>query len=216
MCNLSPLCVDLDGTLVCADTLHHCLLALAKANPMRALMALLSIPQGKARFKQMVANNAPFDAAALPYRRELLAWLRSERALGRRLILATGADSKIAHAVSSHLGLFEAVIASDGRINMTGDRKAREIRRYLDNAPFLYAGNSRSDMNIWILSEAAIVIDPDQGQLRALQQAGVPVMRIFASAGGSDAKFRPRVVFPVALGLCAALLLFLLMQGVNP
>jgi hypothetical protein len=29
------------------------------------------------------------------------------------------------------------VIASDGKINMTGVLKASEIRRYLDNAPFL-------------------------------------------------------------------------------
>jgi len=198
---LSPICVDLDGTLVCADTLHQSLLALAKANPMRALAALFSIPKGKARFKQVVANGAPFDAAALPYRQDLLAWLRSERASGRRLILATGADSRIANAVSSHLGIFEAVIASDGRINMTGDRKASEIRRYLDNAPFLYAGDSPSDMKIWSLSEAAVVIDPYPTRLTALQRAGVPVLRIFG--GGSNAKFRPQIVFPIAFGLGA-------------
>jgi len=209
---LSPLCVDLDGTLVCADTLYRSLLALVKVNPMRALMALFSIPQGKARFKQVVANGVPFDAAALPYRQDLLAWLRSERASGRRLILATGADSKIANAVSSHLGLFEAVIASDGRINMTGERKAREIRRYLNNAPFLYAGDSRSDMKIWALSEAAIVMDPYPGRVTALQQAGIPVMRMFAG-GGSNAKFRPWIVFPVAFGLCAAVILFFLLRG---
>jgi phosphoserine phosphatase len=208
---LSPLCVDLDGTLVCADTLHQSLLAWVKVNPMRALMALFSIRKGKARFKQVVANGAPFDAAALPYRQDLLAWLRSERASGRRLILATGADSKIANAVSRHLGLFEAVIASDGRINMTGERKAREIRRYLDNAPFLYAGDSRSDMKIWALSEAAIVMDPYPRRLTALQQAGIPVMRTFAV--GSHAIFRPRIIFPVAFGLGAALLLFLLLRG---
>jgi phosphoserine phosphatase len=178
---------------------------------MRALMALVSIPKGKARFKLVVANGAPFDAAALSYRQDLLAWLRSERASGRRLILATGADSKIANAVSRHLGLFEAVIASDGRINMTGERKASEIRRYLDNAPFLYAGDSRSDMKIWALSEAAIVINPHPDRVAALQQAGIPVMRMFAS-GGSNAKFRPRIVFAIAFGLCAALILFFLMR----
>ena len=100
-------------------------------------MSLLSIPKGKARFKQAVACDAPFDASALPYCLDLLAWWRSERASGRRLILATGADWRIADAVSSLLGLFEAVIASDGRINMTGEGKASEIRRYLDDAPFL-------------------------------------------------------------------------------
>ena len=37
-------------------------------------------------------------------------------------------------------------------------------------------------------------------------------IRIFAS-GGPDANFSPRIVFPVAVGLCAALILFFLMRG---
>jgi hypothetical protein len=95
---------------------------------------------------------------------------------------------------------------------MTGDRKASEIRRYLDNAPFLYAGDSPSDMKIWALSEAAIVIGTYPGRVTALQQAGIPVMRIFAG-GGCTAKFWPRIIFTVAFGLCAALILFLLLRG---
>jgi len=86
-----------------------------------------------------------------------------------------------------------------------------EIRRYLGNAPFLYAGDSRSDMKIWALSDGAIVINPDKGRLLALQQAGIPVMRIF-SGGGSDAKFRTRIVFSIALGLLVTLILFLLIR----
>ena len=182
MTALCPVCVDLDGTLVHADTLRQSFFELAKAKPMRAIAALFSIPRGKARFKQAVARVAPFDAAKLPYREDLLGWLRSERASGRRLILTTGADFKIACAVSAHLGVFEAVIASDGVVNLTGERKAAEIRRYLGNGPFVYAGDSAADMAVWRFAEGAVVVDASPARLLALRRAKIPVLRIFPTA----------------------------------
>jgi len=70
-------------------------------------------------------------------------------------------------------------------------------------------------MKIWALSEAAIVIDPDQDRLIALQRAAVPVLRIFSS-GRSAVEFRPDVLLPIALGLCAELLLFFLIRKPTP
>ena len=200
MHDLSPLCVDLDGTLVQTDTLRQSLFALLRANPMRALVTLTAIPKGKARFKQTVARFAPFDAAALPYRRDFLEWLEAERAAGRRLILATGADSKIALAVANHLSIFDGVIASDGRLNVTGENKARAIRSYLDAAPFLYAGDSAADLETWSASAGAIVMNPTRARLHALVQASVPVLRTF-----SDAETPRRLPAPVAGAVTLAL-----------
>ena len=184
MSDMWPLCVDLDGTLVETDTLHEMLLALVRVHPIRALIALVSIPRVKAHFKQMVARYSPFDPAALPYRQDLLEWLRSERVAGRKLILAAGADSKVALAVSSHLAIFDAVIASDGRMNLTGENKARAIRAYLGSGPFLYAGDSRADVKTWSASAGAIVVNPTRSRLQALARAAVPVVRTFSDGPG--------------------------------
>jgi phosphoserine phosphatase len=180
MHDLPPLCVDLDGTLVETDTLYRSLLALLRLNPMRAIIALAAIPKGKARFKQTVAQFAPFDAAVLPYRQDFLEWLQAERASGRRLILATGADSKIAEAVANHLSIFDGVIASDGQLNVTGENKAQAIRSYLNGKPFLYAGDSAADFKIWSVSSGAIVMNPTRGKLNTLVRASVPVLRTFS------------------------------------
>jgi hypothetical protein len=55
-------------------------------------------------------------------------------------------------------------------------------------------------------------MDPYPGRVTALQQAGIPVTRIFAG-GGSNAKFRPGIVPPIAFGLSAVLILFFLLRG---
>src|SRR5437870_2751660 len=138
-----PLVVDLDGSLVSTDTLLECILALA-GRPLGLLRAVFALRYGRARLKQVLAAAANLDAALLPYNRELLVYLREERARGRLLVLATGADRKTAEAVAQHLDLFDRVLASDGRTNLTRHAKLAAIRNCLGDAPFTYIGNSRA------------------------------------------------------------------------
>jgi len=57
------------------------------------------------------------DIATLPYRAELLEWIRAEHASGRRIVLCSASDAKFAEKVADHLGLFHEVMASErGRI----------------------------------------------------------------------------------------------------
>ena len=52
--------------------------------------------------KQQIAAVADLEPALLPYNEELLSLLRVEAVSGRSLILATGADRKIASAVADY------------------------------------------------------------------------------------------------------------------
>lgn len=110
----TPLCVDLDGTLVHTDMLHETTLGLVKSFPVALLQLPLWLMQGKAKLKQEVAARAVFDASALPYNYDFLKWLRQQHAQGRCLVLCTASDRRIADAIASHLGVFDEVIATDG------------------------------------------------------------------------------------------------------
>src|SRR5579863_3018285 len=104
------LCVDLDGTLVQTDTLLESLVVLLRANPKSFFHLFLCIFMGKARFKQELARVVTLQPEALPYTVALLDYIQSEANRGRRVILATGADSSVANVVAEHLGLFSHVI----------------------------------------------------------------------------------------------------------
>jgi 4-hydroxybenzoate polyprenyltransferase/phosphoserine phosphatase len=153
----SPLYIDLDGTLLRGDSLHEaCLNLVVRPNAWPAAMRALFA--GKAAFKQIVIERSELLAEALPYRPEFLTWLRAQRNAGRRLILATGADRAIADSVANHLGIFDEVLASDGRTNLTGAHKLKAIQAHAAGAPFAYAGDGSVDLPIWAAAHSAVLV----------------------------------------------------------
>jgi 4-hydroxybenzoate polyprenyltransferase/phosphoserine phosphatase len=181
-----PLCVDLDGTLIRTDVLIESYLALVKASPLRAIGALLGLRRGRAQFKQGIADLIELDPAALPYDDEIVAFLRAERARGRRLVLATATNEKYARQIASHVGLFDEVLASDAQTNLSAQRKLERLRGRFGSGNFDYAGNSRADLRIWPEARSALLVRPERGvEPRAGRDARVT--RVFPPNGGGAA-----------------------------
>jgi 4-hydroxybenzoate polyprenyltransferase/phosphoserine phosphatase len=154
---LVPLCVDLDGTLILSDLLLESMLLLIKRNPLYLLRIPLWLLRGKAVLKAEIAARVTVNPAALPYNRELIEWLRSEWAAGRRLWLCTASNERLAQGVAEHLGFFEGVIASDQSTNLAGERKAARLVERFGERGFDYCGNERRDLAIWRHANGAIV-----------------------------------------------------------
>lgn len=178
--NSIPLAVDLDGTLVRSDTLHEAALRALRERPLALLMLPLWLLQGKAVLKQRLAELAPCEAATLPYHQALLDWLTVQRAQGRRLVLCTAADRSIADAIAAHLGIFDEVLASDGRTNLGGHSKADALVQRFGAGGFDYAGNARVDLQVWQRARKAIVVNAS-GALERKARTVADVDRSFAT-----------------------------------
>lgn len=152
-----PLVVDLDGSLTRTDTLVESILQVIRRSPLNVLRLFGWLLHGRALFKHRIALLTQPCAETLPYHSSLLAYLRSEKSRGRRLILATAAHERIAHAVSDHLGLFDRVLASNQHVNLKGAAKLKAIQAELGPA-FAYAGDSRADIPIWQQAQAAVLV----------------------------------------------------------
>ncbi len=173
-----PLVVDLDGTLVRTDTLHECLLALLRNSPLQLFRLVTRLSRGKAHFKQQVARLAHLDLTTLPINEEVVTWLREQKATGRHLILATGADVSLASQIAMRVGLFEEVLGSNGTLNLAGPNKATAlIDRFGENG-FDYAGNSRRDLPVWKRSRHAIVVTASNGIVKDAR-AVCEVVKVF-------------------------------------
>ena len=144
-----PLAVDLDATLVKSDMLMESLAAVLKRAPWLALALPFWLARGRAALKSELARRSDLDVTVLPYDENVLAELRRARAAGRPLVLATAADESIARRIAEHLGLFEAVMASDGRTNLKREVKARALVERYGEAGFDYVGEDRHDAPIW-------------------------------------------------------------------
>jgi 4-hydroxybenzoate polyprenyltransferase len=153
-----PLAVDMDGTLIATDALVEGAVALLKRNPLSALQMLRWLAGGKARLKARIAEQAPLDVAHLPYRPQVLEYLQTARAQGRRIVLATAADARLAQQVADQLGLFDAVLASDGELNLAGERKRQRLVAEFGEKGFDYLGNARPDIAVWRSARMAVMV----------------------------------------------------------
>ncbi len=160
------LAVDLDGTLVATDLFWESLFLLLRRNPLALFLLPFWLFGGKARLKSEIAARVEIDPADLPYRPEVLERLTAEKKAGRRLVLATGSHEKFAEAISDHLGLFDAVLATDGSRNLTSRRKRDVLVAEFGDGGFDYAGNSKADIAVFDAARAAIVVAPDRAALR--------------------------------------------------
>ena len=171
--------VDLDGTLVKSDTLVDSLLVMARTRPLRLLGLPRRLFHGKAAFKAYVAQQVALDVAHLPYNRQLLAFLTEERARGRALYLATGADGRLAGRVAEHLGIFTGVLASDGLINLTGNHKLAALRSRLGVGDFDYVGNETADLPLLERAAEPLLANPSPRLVRKLKARGIDPVRTF-------------------------------------
>lgn len=153
-----PLAVDLDGTLIKTDLFGAAMLQLATRTPWKLPLLAFWLLHGRAHAKAQLARLFPPDPAQLPYDERLVTWLTAERAEGRTIVLATAYDEHAAQAVADHIALFDAVFASDGRVNLKSHRKAERLAAAFPDG-FVYAGNERADLAVWRAATAAVLVN---------------------------------------------------------
>lgn len=179
------LCTDLDGTILKVDSLWESLLRLIKSRPGTLLLVPLWFLRGKAVFKAEVARRSSLDPATLPYREEVLEFLREQKASGRKIILATGSHRKLAESISNHLGLFDVVIASDENVNCVGESKLSALREILGDREFDYVGNGRADLALWRAARRSFVVTSSRRLMGKVREIST-VVRVFHSTQNSS------------------------------
>lgn len=175
-----PLCVDLDGTLIRSDLLHESALMLVRRNPLYLFGFLAWLLRGRAHLKRQIALRARVDVAALPYDERVLEWLR-DRDQHRQRVLCTASDALLAERVAAQVGVFDAVIGSDGVRNLGGGGKRDALLERFGERGFDYAGNALPDLHVWRHARQAIAVNASPRVLRRLR-AEREVARVFPRA----------------------------------
>ncbi|MBU6267580.1 MAG: UbiA family prenyltransferase [Sphingomonadales bacterium] len=178
-----PIVVDLDGTLTPTDTLIEAMVRLVKQSPVNLLHILWWLVLGRARLKAEVARRVRLAPELLPYREPLIDWLRQEKLRGSTIVLATAAEASIAADVAAHLGLFDAVLATDAGHNLKGTAKLAAIRERVGH-DFVYAGDSSADLPIWNASAGAILAGVGSRTAGHIAP-GVPIAQRFPNERGT-------------------------------
>ncbi len=159
----TPLCVDLDGTLIFSDLLVESSLALLRRNPFYLFLMPLWLIRGKANLKQEIAVRANIDIFGLPYNDSLLAHLKEEKSRGRKIILTTASNRKYARQIAEHIGIFDQIFSSDEQTNNSSMQKAVHLTGNFGEKGFSYVGNSRDDMAVWDKADDVLAVVSSNG-----------------------------------------------------
>src|SRR5262249_22248775 len=76
------LCVDVDGSLMASDLSYEAFLGLMRTRPQDALRIRVWLLSGRAHLKRHLAERAVTDVRTLPYRGDVVAYLRQQREEG--------------------------------------------------------------------------------------------------------------------------------------
>lgn len=143
-----PIYVDLDGTLIRGDCFLEAAAAFVRRSPFNIFVFIAWLVRGRAFAKMMLARKAPNNPDNSVLNEKVVALLRKKKKDGHALFLATAAHRKIAQAIARRVGLFDGVLASNGKKNLKGRNKLKEIQT--DAAgPFGYLGDSNADIVIF-------------------------------------------------------------------
>lgn len=163
-----PLCVELDESLLCSHSFAESLASLLRKRPALAFLVPFWAVRGRAYLKDRLAELAPVDVSHLPYDSEVVRHAKKASLEGRRLVLVTGANERLARAVAAHLGLFGEVIASTRSENLTGRAKAEALLGRFGERGFDYVGGSRADLATWSAAAQVVLARPSRGLSRAV------------------------------------------------
>lgn len=161
-----PLVVDLDGTLIRSDMMWESVSRLVRRNPLAIFQLFFWWTRGRALLKQKLAARVQVNPTELTLNEKFLAWLREEKKSGRRIILATASDLKMAQPIAERVGIFDEVLASDGKTNLRSENKLRALEEKFGKRGFDYAGNSSADFAVWRGSRQAVVVNASPAVLR--------------------------------------------------
>lgn len=175
-----PLCVDLDGTLIKTDLLWEYFALLINQSPWLLMLVPFWFLRGRSYLKHRLASRLAIRVGMLPYREEVLGFLRAEREGGRRIVLVTAADQAVAEQVAAHIGIFDEVHGSTAELNLKGCEKAEWLSRNFGVGGFEYVGDSKADLPAW-RAAGGIYVAGSRKVLGKAQRAG-KVLRFFEAS----------------------------------
>ncbi len=167
----NPIVVDLDGTLVNSDLLVENIFLFLRLYPLRFIELVVWLIRGKVYFKRRLADAVVPEVNDLPYNQLVLSWLRQQREAGKKLILATASDKRIADAVAGHLGIFSEVLGTE-TVNLSSKNKRLALIERFGEKGYEYVGNSKADLSVWSSSALIHIANPEFGVFNAASKLG--------------------------------------------
>ncbi|MFM6927930.1 MAG: UbiA family prenyltransferase [Bdellovibrio sp.] len=166
---------DLDDCLIKTDLLYEQWLVLLKTKPLIFMQSLFWLIGGIAHFKTQMAKHTAIHAQFLPYREQVIKYLKTAKTEGKsELILASASPRPWVESVANHIGIFDHVIGSIEGHNFKGLAKLQAIQAQIGNAEFSYIADHSVDLKIWNHASKVIAVNPSDALKAKIKDLNKP------------------------------------------
>ena len=132
--------------------------------------------------KRQVAKRVNIDFKQLAFCNPVLCYIQRYRSSCKgKIYLVTGTDIKYARMIADELQVFDGVEASNGRVNLVGEKKAQRLCKIFGEGKFDYIGNSYKDLHVWKYCKTAIPVNTSSRLLQKLKKSHQNVDLIFCA-----------------------------------
>ena len=152
-----PLVVDLNGAVVRCNIEQE---QVAQAFVQNALLTINSLRKTVCSSNPLgllLCEHSEFDSSALPFRPELLEYLRIQKKQGRVIHLISTASVNVVERIAGEVGLFAGWTGSTATRNISKTNKKEIIVEMFPDG-FAYAGNGVGDIEIWEDADSMLLI----------------------------------------------------------
>ncbi|RYZ81750.1 MAG: hypothetical protein EOP04_23395, partial [Proteobacteria bacterium] len=167
------LAVDLDGTLIKADLLEESVFLYLKKKPWGIFSLVRSLLKSRVKLKHFLFNNVDLKPDLLPYNKKVLDRIKTCKAQGYEIVLASASPVGFVRAVADHLQIFDRVIATEDN-NLKGVEKLAALKGLYPNSPITYLGDSNSDIPLWKDLGKAYLVNASSITKKRLEFAQIP------------------------------------------
>lgn len=176
------LVVDLDGTLLRSDMLFESFWSAFGRDWRSPFLSVAALSGGRASLKRHLSDASAVEMSTLPYNQEVIAYIEAWRRSGGRTALVTASDSDFADAISEHLGIFDEVHGSDGKLNLKGENKGQFLEERFGSKGFAYIGDAKTDLPVWKRAARAITVNAPATLRREAERACESVEHLVTDA----------------------------------
>lgn len=158
MSDPKPLVLDVDGTLLRTDLLFESFWGALGTDFWGTLRVIRQTFGDKPALKAQLAKIASPRMDLMPLSAPVVQIADMAKGQGVDVVLASASDVTLVKQLASDQNLSSRVFASDGAVNLKGEAKAEALVAAYGPRGFHYAGNDRSDLEIWRKADEAIIV----------------------------------------------------------
>ena len=177
------LVVHLDGALLRGGVLFESFWSAFGQDWRSPFLSVAALTGGRASLKRHLAMASAVETATLPYDPKVIAFVQAWRDSGGRTALVTASDRDFAEAIAAHLGIFDEVHGSDGKLNLKGDHKGSFLEERFGSKGFAYMGDAKADLPVWKRAAKAITVNAPAALRREAERVCANVEHLVTDTG---------------------------------